>query len=131
MLKKGTVSFLCFCLFALSGHAQRRLIQNQPSYDLKWIHFGFIIGYNNADFVPVANRNINSNDTVYNVYPNASPGFNLQILANLRLLENFDLRFLPGLSFAGRDLNYDIQFQGQKVTQTVKKTVNSNFVELP
>lgn len=128
-LQKATLVFILLLAFS-NLFSQRRLIQNLPSYDKSWIHFGFFVGYNNADFIPVADKDFHAVDTVYNIRPNGGPGFNLQIVTNLRISDNFDLRFLPGLSFSGRDLNYNIQFKNQAISE-IKKTVESNFVDLP
>jgi hypothetical protein len=110
---------------------QQRRIQNMPSYDDDIIHFGFILGYNSADFVAVNIKDFHAVDTVYDITPAASSGFNLQIVTNLRLGENFDLRFLPGLSFAQRNLNYTLMLNGAQVPGVVTKSVESTFVEFP
>jgi hypothetical protein len=113
------------------GYAQRKKVQNNPSYDNQVLHFGFILGYNSADFVSVPAENFHAMDSVYDIVPGASGGFNLQIVSNLRIFENMDLRFLPGLSFVQRDLNYTLILGGNPTTQKVKKTVESTFVEFP
>ncbi len=57
-------------------------------------------------------------------------GFNLQIVTNMRMGEHFDLRFLPGLAFASRNLIYTFQ-PGRPLENVVTKKVESTFVEFP
>lgn len=118
-------------LLSFYGYAQKRKVQNMPSYDNQVLHFGFILGYNSADFVPVPTENFHAIDSVFDIVPAASGGFNLQIVSNLRIFENMDLRFIPGLSFVQRDLHYTLILNGSPTTQKITKTVESTFVEFP
>lgn len=56
-------------------------------------------------------------------------GFNLGIIANLRIAENFDLRFVPDLAFSQRNLIYTFYPLGVKTT-TIKQ-IESTFLEFP
>ena len=57
-------------------------------------------------------------------------GFTLSIVSDLHLGEYFDLRFLPGLSFAQRDLIYTFYDNNVKGEET-KKEIESTFLQLP
>jgi len=57
-------------------------------------------------------------------------GFNLQIVTDLRIGEHFDLRFLPGLAFANRNLDYTFNYSNGKEGVVTKK-IESTFAELP
>jgi hypothetical protein len=56
------------------------------------------------------------------------PGFNLQIISNLRVGDYFDLRFLPGFSFVERNIDYD--YLSKNKPDRVNK-IESVLVELP
>lgn len=92
---------------------QSRKVTNLPSYDKEPYHFGFILAYNQMYYTtqPLINNK-------------TSPGFAVGILGNLRLGEYFDFRFIPTLSFGGREVaqisNPDYYYQ-----------VPSTFVDLP
>lgn len=121
---------LIFFLGNQNGFAQRKKVLNLPKYDKQRIHFGFLLGANKTDFTVKRIGEFNLIDTLYTVEAEGQTGFNLQIVSNLRMGENFDLRFLPGLSFATRNLNYDfIYFTGKK--GTVVKKIESTFLEFP
>lgn len=119
----------CFLLFAFFAFAQQRVVQNLPKYDHQTIHFGFTLGINNTDFKVKHAANFGILDTLYVVEPSSSSGFNLGIVSNLRIGEFFDLRFIPDLSFAQRDVLYTFVSNGAKTT--VKKSVESTFLDFP
>jgi len=80
---------LCNCIFG-----QREKIENLPSFDKNRIHFGFYLGLNQNDY----KINYKISD-----YPDAEIesvadfGFNVGLIADLKLHKNINLRFEPGL----------------------------------
>ena len=122
----------CFIQLIEATHvfAQEKKVLNQPKYDRQKMHFGFLLGVNKTDFVIKRIKDFNLLDTLYTVESDGQSGFNLQIITNLRLGENFDLRFLPGLSFASRNLNYAFEKTTSKETVVIKK-VESTFLDFP
>lgn len=103
---------------------------NLPKYDYQKMHFGFALGFNSADFVVKKVGNFNLLDSVYSVESSSSIGLNLTILANLRLGNYFDLRFLPTLSFAQRNLDYTLLYNNTTPLAKTKK-VESTYLEFP
>ncbi len=67
---------------------------NKPNFDKRLIHYGFYLGLNQNDFkIDYRESNyINSNVSV-----TPSNGFNVGLIADLRLHKNVNLRFEPGL----------------------------------
>lgn len=51
---------------------------------------------------------LNNMDTVYAVEINRYVGFNISMISNLRLTDQLNLRFLPGLIFGQRNIDYKI-----------------------
>ncbi len=102
---------------------------NLPKYDKQKLHFGFALGFNSAGFVIKKVPNFNLLDSVYSIESSPSSGINLTILSNLRLGEYFDLRFLPTLSFAQRNLDYKLLFNNSPVSKT--KVIESTYLEFP
>lgn len=109
---------------------QRPKPENLRNYDQQWIHFGFLLGINHADFFVKANPNIKDLDSVYVVESQGESGFSLGIVSNLRLGPYFDLRFIPCLSFSQRALEYTIMGSNSVPKVRVKK-VESTFLEFP
>ena len=94
------------------------------------MHFGFALGFNSADFVVKKVRDFNLLDSVYSVESSSSIGLNLTILANLRIGNYFDLRFLPTLSIAQRNLDYTLLYNDSTPLAKTKK-VESTYLEFP
>lgn len=119
------------CAFYFSGAvAQRNKVENLPKYDKQRIHFGFMLGLNKTDFVVTRIGEFNHLDSLYTVEVVPTSGFNLGIVTNLRLHENFDLRFVPDLAFSERDLVYTFYLNGIESSKTTKK-IESTFLEFP
>lgn len=120
---------LLFVLITTSSFGQRKKVQNLPNYDRQKIHFGFLLGINTTDFVIRRIPRFNQLDTLYTVESAPQTGFNLGIIGNLRLSENFDLRFIPDLAFSQRNLEYTFIDAGKTITVT--KEIESTFLEFP
>ena len=123
------VVFVFSTFYSFTASAQRKKVQNLPKYDKQRIHFGFLLGINSTDFTIKRVPAFNMLDSLYVVESDAQAGFNLGIIANLRLGEHFDLRFVPDLAFSQRNLYYTFNNQGNKVT--VVKQIESTFLEFP
>ncbi len=132
MRKKFWINILFIIVLMGSGQvmAQKRKILNLPKYDRQRFHFGFLLGINKTDFVIDRISSFSLIDSLYTVESRGLSGFNLQIVANMRLGEYLDLRFLPGLAFASRNLVYTFE-KGRPISNVVTKKVESSFVEFP
>ena len=94
-------------------HAQDNdMILNRPYADAKKIHFGFSVGMNfqnlaitNNGFVTDPTEGRNPEEWYADV--NAlSPGFSVNVLADYRIAEHFNLRVLPGLYFGNKVVRF-------------------------
>ncbi len=112
----------------LRGQAAGRSNYNYLDFQSRPYYFGITLGYNQSNYQVFRGKNFILNDSVAGVESVTGPGFNLQIVSNLKLGENFDLRFLPGFSFAERNLVYDAQRKGKP---DYPNNISSVFVELP
>jgi len=126
------IKALIIPLFLIPGFVsgQIKKPQNMPRYDNDLIHFGFILGVNSTNFSVKPIKEFHALDTVYTVEPESSAGFSLGIVSNLRISDNFDLRFVPDLSFCQRDLNFSMNNPGAQPV-VIKKTVESTFINFP
>jgi len=109
----------------------RRGIPNLPTFDMKPLHFGFLIGFNTIDF-HIYNTGIRNeyNDSVarYGEILDLEPGINLGIVTDLRLTNHLNLRCLPGVGFGQRNVTF-IDEYGERLGKPLK--IKSTFVELP
>jgi len=117
---------IIFCFFSLNSFAQKPKVKNNPEYDYKRLHFGFTLGLNIMDFkVYHSGENYNI-DSLYVDVSQLTPGFHIQIVSNLRVSEYFDLRFLPGISFGQRYLQY---IHNSAIISEMR--MESSFLEFP
>lgn len=103
---KKTFIILCFLCCFTSVFSQRRYkaesILNYQKVDQTWLHFGFTVGVNSMDFA-IYNSGDGDARAEQVVF---SPGFSVGIVSDLRLHEDWSLRFLPGLEFGQRTIKY-------------------------
>jgi hypothetical protein len=109
---------------------KEKKIKNLPKYDRRMFHFGFILGTNYSDLAVTNIKGLAALDSVYVVEPAAAIGFNLGIVSDMRIGEHFNIRFIPGISFVGRGMNYTL-IERDTITTTYEKTVESVFLEVP
>jgi hypothetical protein len=98
---------------------------NDPLYDYKKIHFGFSLGVTRANFKVELSPDFLDIDTLQRASVQPSPGLYLGAVADLRMGDHFNLRFIPDLSFAQRNMIY--QFRNE--TRNIK--VESAYLDFP
>lgn len=116
--------------FLLTGFVQVGLFaQNLQRHDNKNIHFGISLGFNVANFDLTHSEAFIYHDSIKVVESPRSPGFNIGIISDLHLGKNMDLRFIPTLLFAEKDLRYsEISSEGDVA---VNKTLESIILSFP
>ncbi len=116
-----------FFLFATGiCFGQKVKLKHLTTFDDKLLHFGFTLGVNTLDFsvrnyMPIGENpnffpetwagttpQIMPYDTVRADSAGLIPGFTVGIVTNLRLTNDLDFRFLPGMSFGERKLHYNV-----------------------
>ncbi|NVJ89501.1 MAG: PorT family protein [Flavobacteriaceae bacterium] len=122
MKKRGI--FILLVLISSLTIAQRERVENLPTFDKKQLHYGFYLGMNQNDFKlnlrnsPIANANIT-------VEP--STGFNVGLIADLRLHKNINLRLEPGLVTNSKN----IYFNHLATQQDSVREISSTFLHVP
>jgi len=130
MMKKNKILFFLGFMLAIANLSAQHMPKNLPNYDYKKWHFGFTLGMNTMNFniFPVDQQQYI--DTIMVIQPSLSQGFNIGIVANMKMAKYLDLRFVPTLSFGQRNLNYVIK-TGQGEEGEYSKTVESTFLDFP
>lgn len=100
---------------------------NFLDFNQKPYYFGITLAYNSSDFKIFQSRDFVLNDSIERVQSVTGPGFNLGIVTNLKIGDHFDVRFLPTLSFAERNINYAQTSRDSRFSRRVE----SVFVEMP
>lgn len=114
---------ICFALFTLSSQGQfgKDPIINLENFQKSRVHWGFYLGFNFYDF-KFDYKTVTEDLIVQN-----TTGFNVGLIGNLRLHENIDLRFEPGLYYTERNLIYP------NITDPVDRfrEVKSTYIHFP
>lgn len=115
--------------YFLPLHAQRRPPQtpNLTNYDNKKFHFGFMIGYNHANFAIKPMTNLNPFDSLMIVETTPMSGFNIGIVSDFHLGEHFNLRIIPEISLIDRIITYNIKYNNTTLYQVNKKIESVNL----
>ncbi|NLJ81791.1 MAG: PorT family protein [Bacteroidales bacterium] len=115
--------------YFLPLHAQRKPPQapNLINYDSKKFHFGFMIGYNHANFAIKPMTNLNPFDSLMIVETTPMSGFNIGIISDFHLGEHFNLRIIPEISLIDRIITYNIKYNNSTLYQVNKKIESVNL----
>lgn len=92
----------------------------QGSLDNKLFSWGYFLGFNNYDFKFDYKEDNGEMDT--DILVESSSGFNVGLIADLRLHKYINLRLEPGLVFAQRELTFPGLTQPKEAIRQVKST---------
>jgi hypothetical protein len=125
---KKTVILLLLVL-STKGYSQfaKSMFSKDPIINLEnWqkqrLYFGYYLGFNSFDF-KFDYKNVMNQD----IQVKKTTGFNVGVVADLRLQEYINLRFEPGLYYTKRDLYYP-NFTSQN---DYFREVNSTYIHFP
>ena len=105
----------------------RRKVDNLPTFDDRRLHYGFYLGINQNDF-KVDYRPSNFPNATVEVKPTA--GFNVGLIADLRLHRNVNLRFEPGLMSNSKILYFNNNPSLLNDRDSVRE-IGSTYLHLP
>lgn len=135
IMRRFPLLFVIF-LISLPLFGQNEMPQNLPAFDYKRLHFGFTVGLNTMDVALKRNYSPEHGNFVYADVSTLQPGFQVTVVSDLRLSADLNLRFLPGISFGQRDLNYfsDPRVDGDAPTHKDPlhvASIGAGFLEFP
>lgn len=117
---------VAFCTGATAQDNNK--ILNRPYADLKPLHFGFSVGFQFQDLRLQNNGFVTeSGEAWFAEVPSHSPGFCVNVLADLRISRYLNLRFSPGMYFG----NKTVKFRDAANDAVESQNVKSNYVVLP
>ena len=123
---KTVVATCLLFLFGLNGimaqEAEKRKVINLPNFDDRRMHFGFYLALNHASYRIKRSDFAGQNpDSVISVNPTGTPGFTLGFIFNLKVADYVDFRFVPGVGFYERWVDY--QFPKGPQRQVMESTM--------
>jgi hypothetical protein len=138
-LHRQKVVFAALFILCLVGttevQAQKKIkAENKPGYDEKRIHYGFYLGlpftkYNVEHSQAYADQLASGGNIAVNA--KTGVGFYPGLVLNVRLLEYLDARFLPGVGFYGRSINFENMPDDGNRPAFENATISSTMIELP
>ena len=124
-MRKIVVFFFLSTL--LNGYAQRSKnifskdpIINLENFQKQRIYYGFFLGFNSYDF------KIDYKTVGPDVLVKKTTGFNVGIIADLKLQEYISLRFEPGLYITKRFLNYPSNLLFTNNSDAIREVTSTN-----
>jgi len=128
IMSKRLIIFGFLIFTSITFLAQRDRVEYLPTFDQKKIHYGFYLGLNQNDFKISYTANPNVEGTTIDVEPTA--GFNVGLIVDLRLHNNLNLRFEPGLMTNTKKLTFNNTDITNPLNDDVRE-VNSTYLHLP
>ena len=127
---KKILVILTLILFSQTVSAQlfsKEKIKNNENFDKARLSWGFFLGLNNYDFQFTYKQDLDE------ILVEASSGFNVGLIADLRLSEHLNLRFEPGLFISQRNITYnESYFNGIEHTDSdLLRETKSTYVHFP
>lgn len=125
------LAILLLVITSLNGLAQVDKPRNLPAFDYKTLHWGFTVGLNSMDFALARSNPALTNDYVHADVIGFQPaGFQVNIVSDLRLNENLNLRVLPGINLGSRKIVYYEIIQNT-YSEVKSMTIGSSYLDLP
>lgn len=135
--KNAALLLLVFLLGTVAAVAQDNdKVLNRLYADQKLLHFGFSVGANFQD-LNITNNGFVTEDgeSWFADVPNHSPGFCVNVLADLRLSRYFNLRFSPGIYFGNKVVRFVNATAAEDAAETdvtrQRQNVKATYVVLP
>lgn len=133
-MKKRILVFSFFLFSSIVFLAQRNQVDYLPTFDEKKIHYGFYLGLNQNDFKTSLRDFSYINTNNYSVTVEPTAGFNVGLIADLRLHKNLNLRLEPGLMTNTKKLIFNNNEIGGTTPEPLvnnEREVSSTFLHVP
>ena len=126
MIKK-VLLFGFLLMISATFFAQRERVENLPTFDDRKIHYGFYLGINQNDF-KLNLKNSNVFDADISVEP--TYGFNVGLIAELRLHKNLSVRLEPGLVSNSKNIIFN-HLKTSSTPQDSIREIGSTYLHFP
>jgi hypothetical protein len=127
-MRTGRLSLIIILLSLAFPAAAQRQILNMADHDDKPYYFGITFGLNYSVYNISYTESFAKTDTFVRIQPHWQPGFNLGLIGNLKLTNFIDLRFVPSLAFAYKNLSFEYNLPNDSVST---RTIESIYMHLP
>lgn len=118
------------CILLLQPAEAKVKILNMAEHDQKPYYFGLSFGFNMSGYRLRYSESFTKTDSFKLIQPGYGPGFNLGLMGNLRLSNFIDLRFVPSLAFAEKEMDLTVPGAGGS-DSSFRKTIESIYMHMP
>jgi hypothetical protein len=101
-------ALLLVLLISISFSSIAQKVLYQEEHDNKPFYFGISLGISKASFKTHLDPSFLEQDSIMVAEPLNNGGFNLGLLATMKLTNRFELRFNPQLMFMERNIRYQL-----------------------
>lgn len=126
--KKSWILFSLALVLTIQVAAQGER-KNLAAFDAKKYHFGFCLSGNQSDYNITHRPGFSFSDSLSQIINQPQAGFNLALVASWNMTKNVHLRFLPGLSFQDRTLEY--HFQDEDDVEIKSRRTEAVYLDFP
>jgi len=127
MMSKKILIFGFFLVASTAFFAQTERVEYIPTFDRKPMHYGFYLGLNQNDFKLNLRESTVQNASI-TVLP--STGFNVGLIADLRLHKNLNLRLEPGLVSNTKTIVFN-HLTNSSIPQDSIREIGSTYLHVP
>ncbi|WP_276498102.1 porin family protein [Pontibacter litorisediminis] len=127
--------FLLALLLGGTAQAQQKVNAiNKPGYDERPVHYGFYLAlpltkYNLQHSQEYVDRLRNGSEEAIN--PKNDIGFYTGLVLNVRLADYLDARFVPGVGFYSRTIEFKNVDIAEETADVMFETISNTMIELP
>ena len=126
-MNKRSILFGFFLSISIVFFGQRDRVENLPTFDKKKLRYGFYLGINQNDF-KLNLRNSSILEPNITVEPTA--GFNVGLIAELRLHKNLSLLLEPGLVSNSKKILFNHLTTSPNPRDSIRE-IGSTYLHLP
>lgn len=133
-MSRNWVITVVWIFIAANVLAQPEKTKNYRRFDERWIHFGFMLGANTANFKAIPVNEAYANYNLKSLETKSQPGGQVGIVTTLKLGHPVvRLRFIPTLSFQERAIQYYFTNPDPSKTNDLmmEERVNSTNLDFP
>jgi len=127
MMRKKSLIFGFFLVASMAFFGQTEQVEYIPTFDRKPLHYGFYLGLNKNDFKLNLRESTIQNASI-TVLP--STGFNVGLIADLRLHKNLNLRLEPGLVSNTKTIVFN-HLKNASIPQDSIREIGSTYLHVP
>ena len=127
-MRPGKLLLIILLLHLAFPAAAQRPLLNMADHDDKPYYFGITFGLNYSVYNITYTESFATTDTFKRIQPHWQPGFNLGLIGNLKLTNFIDLRFVPSLAFAYKNLQFEYALPSDSISN---RTIESIYMHLP